>query len=59
MNSNCLNLTKRIPSKPKIPLDNYLNTLISKNDAKRTSVYLKGQEKCIQKIWAEIVKRHF
>lgn len=45
-----------IPTEPQIPLDNYLLDLVAQSDGKESSVYLKGVEKFIQKIWAEMVR---
>lgn len=45
-----------IPSGPKIPLKNYLLDLVSESDGKESSVYLKGIERFIQKIWQEMVQ---
>jgi hypothetical protein len=48
-----------IPSEPQIPLKNYLLDLVTGTDGKESSIYLKGIEKFIQEIWAEIVKNNW
>jgi len=47
---------KSISDEPKIPLKNYLLDLVEKSDGKKSSIYLKGVEKFIQEIWAEMVR---
>jgi len=46
---------KSISSKPQIPLKNYLLGLVSESDGKESSIYLKGIDEFIQKIWSEMV----
>lgn len=46
---------KNIPDEPKISIENYLLDLVSESDGKESSLYLKGIEKFIQKIWQEMV----
>jgi hypothetical protein len=55
---NLINFTgiESIPLEPRIPLKNYLLDLVTESDGKESSIYLKGVEKFIQEIWAEIVK---
>ena len=45
-----------IPTKPKMPLNNYLLDLLSKSDGKERSVYLNNVKEQIQEIWAELIK---
>lgn len=45
-----------IPTKPKIPLGNYLLDLISKSDGKECSLYLNNITQKLQDIWEETVK---
>jgi len=45
-----------IPDQPKIPLDNYLLSLIGEKDGKGRDIYLKNVSELVKGVWSEIVK---
>lgn len=52
-------ILKTIPSRPEIPLRNYLLELVGKSDGKESSLYLNGIEKFIREMWNDIVQSNW
>lgn len=48
-----------MPYEPQVPLKNYLLNLVSPNDSKENSIYLRNVESFIKKIWNEIVEMNW
>ncbi|MEM5773085.1 MAG: LAGLIDADG family homing endonuclease [Candidatus Aenigmatarchaeota archaeon] len=48
-----------MPYEPQVPLKNYLLNLVSPNDSKENSIYLRNVESFIKEIWNEIVEMNW